>query len=217
MTLRSELDAFLDAWRHRAPPEAQALIAAQIEDLRAGGAEASVLQPGSAVPDIALPDHQGRMRRLRDLGPAVLVFYRGGWCPYCNLTLRAWQAQLPALTARGARLVAISPERPDGTVATVERNALSYQVLSDVDGAAMRAFGLDFALPQALRDLYGRFGHDLEAVNGAVGWRLPMPGTFVLDGEDRIAFARAEADYRRRAEPAEVLAALDAATRAVPA
>lgn len=217
MTLRSDLDAFLDGWRHRAPPEAQALVAAQIEDLRAHGAEASVLPAGSAVPDLALPDQDGRVRHLRGLGAAVLVFYRGGWCPYCNLTLRAWQKRLPELAARGVALVAISPERPDATMATAERNALGFPVLSDLDGAAMRAFGLEFALPQALRDLYLRFGHDLGTVNGVVGWRLPMPGTFAVDGAGRVAFARAEADYRRRAEPADVIAALDAAMRPVPA
>ncbi|GGJ29607.1 hypothetical protein GCM10011320_41230 [Neoroseomonas lacus] len=146
--------------------------------------------------------------RLRDLGPAVIVFYRGGWCPYCNLTLRAWQKHLPELAARGARLVAISPANPDETLSTAERNALAFPVLTDGDGAAMRAFGLEFALPQPLRDLYARFGHDLSAVNGAVGWSLPMPGTFVVDARGVIVFAQAEADYRRRADPAAALAAL---------
>lgn len=215
--LQAELDAFAGEWRQRAPAQAQALIAAQIEDLRAGGAEAGVLPPGSAIPDLSLPDQEGRMVQLRAIGPAVIVFYRGGWCPYCNLTLRAWQKRLGDLAARGARLVAISPELPDNTMTTAERNGLGFSVLSDTAGAAMEAFGIAFALPQPLRELYGRFGHDLAAVNGETGWHLPMPATFVIDGAGQVVFARSGADYRRRTEPDEALAALPARPAGVPA
>ena len=160
------------------------------------------------MPDLTLPDALGRPVRLRDLAPAVFVFYRGGWCPYCNLALRAWQRELPALRAAGARLVAISPQRPDGSLSTAEANALEYPVLSDADGEAARAFGILFALPDDLRALYGRFGHDLALTNGAAGWSLPIPGTFVAGADGRLVFGRAEADYRRRLEPAAALAAL---------
>jgi peroxiredoxin len=211
-TLQAQLDAFLAEWRGKAPPEAQATVTAQIEALRATGAEGAILPPGAPLPDLALPDATGRAVALRDLAPAVIVFYRGGWCPYCNLTLRTWQARLPELSDIGGRLVAISPQAPDATLDTAERNALSYPVLSDGGGDAARAFGLEFALPEALVALYRRFGHDLGAVNGPTGWRLPMPATFVAGPDGRIAFAQAEADYRRRAEPAHVLAALRAAT-----
>jgi peroxiredoxin len=213
MTLHAELEARLAEFRQRAPAAAQALIDAQIEELRVGGAEAAILPVGSAVPDIALPDQQGRRVRLAAIGPAVIVFYRGGWCPYCNLTLRAWQRHRAELAARGIGLVAISPEAPDNTLTTAERNALDFRVLSDGDGAAMRAFGLDFALPAPLQALYTQFGHGLDVVNGSAGWSLPMPGTFATDSAGRIVFAAAEADYRRRAEPAAVLAALPAARR----
>ncbi len=211
LALQAELDAFRAEWSRRAPEEAQALIVRQIAELAASGAEHRILPPGLAVPDIALPDAAGRMVALRGPGPAVIVFYRGGWCPYCNLQLRAWQRRLPELAARGARLVAISPQAPDGTLSTAERNALAFPVLSDSEDLAGRAFGVSFALPGDLVALYRRFGHALEVVNGPAGWRLPMPATFVVGGDGRIAFARAEADYRRRVEPAEALAALDAA------
>jgi peroxiredoxin len=213
--LQAELDAFRAEWARKAPPEAQALIAAQIAALRDGGAEQRILGAGERIPDIALPDAEGRRQALRELGPAVIVFYRGGWCPYCNLQLRAWQRHLPDLAARGVRLVAISPQAPDGTLSTAERNALGFPVLSDSEDRAGRAFGVSFALPEDLIALYRRFGHDLEVVNGPAGWRLPMPATFVVGADGRILFARAEADYRRRVAPAEALAALDAALEAV--
>jgi len=213
--LQAELDAFRAEWARKAPAEAQATIAAQIAALRGEGAEARILPAGAALPDITLPDATGAARRLRDLGPAVIVFYRGGWCPYCNLQLRAWQKRLPELAARGATLVAISPQAPDGTLSTAERNALSFPVLSDSEDLAGRAFGVSFALPEELVALYRRFGHDLEAVNGPAGWRLPMPATFVAGADGRIAFARAEADYRRRVEPEEAMAALDAVAEGV--
>jgi peroxiredoxin len=207
--LQAELDAFRAEWALKAPPEAQALIASQIAALQGEGAEDRILPLGAMLPDLVLPDANGAPRRLRDLGPAVILFYRGGWCPYCNLQLRAWQRHLPALAARGATLVAISPQAPDFSLSTAERNALAFPVLSDSDDLAGRAFGVSHALPEALVALYRRFGHALDVVNGPAGWRLPMPATFVVGPEGRIAFARAEADYRRRVDPAEALAVLD--------
>jgi peroxiredoxin len=207
MGLQGELDAFRAEWARKAPAEAQALIAARIEDQRE--AEARILPVGADLPDVVLPDATGTPRRLRDLAPAVIVFYRGGWCPYCSLQLRAWQKRLPDLEARGATLVAISPQAPDGTLSTVEKNALAFPVLSDSDDLAGTAFGVSQALPDDIVALYTRFGHQLDVVNGRAGWRLPMPATFLVGPDRRIAFARAEADYRRRVEPDQVLAVLD--------
>ena len=207
--LQHELDAFAAEWRLKAPAEAQALIAAQIEDLKADGIEATALGAGAAVPDVTLPDALGRPVRLRDLGPAVFVFYRGGWCPYCNLQLRAWQRELPALRAAGVALVAISPQTPDASLSTQEKNDLDFAVLSDSEGLAARGFGILYDLPPALVALYTRFGHDLPRINGQIGWALPIPGTFAAGTDGRLVFGRAEADYRRRVEPAAVLAALN--------
>jgi peroxiredoxin len=208
--LQADLDAFRAEWSRKAPAEAQALIAARIEDLAASGAEDRILRIGDRLPDLVLPGATGEAVALRDLAPAVIVFYRGGWCPYCNLQLRAWQRRLSELSARGVRLVAISPQQPDGSLSTAEANALAFPVLSDSEDRAGSAFGVSFALPDDIVALYRRFGHDLEAVNGPAGWRLPMPATFVVGRDGRIVFARAEADYRRRVEPSEAIAALDA-------
>jgi peroxiredoxin len=210
-TLQDALDAFQAEWRQKAPAEAQALIAARIADLAASGAEGRIIGVGEPVPDIALPDATGRMVRIAERQPSVIVFYRGGWCPYCNLQLRAWQARLDALAARGARLLAISPQLPDGSLSTAEANALAFPVLSDSEDRAGSAFGVSAPLPDDLIALYRRFGHQLDVVNGAAGWRLPMPATIVAGADGRVVFARAEADYRRRVEPDAALAVLDAA------
>jgi peroxiredoxin len=138
----------------------------------------------------------------------VLIFYRGGWCPYCNLELRAWQQQLEVLKSLGATLVAVSPQTPDNSLSTAEKNELAFTLLSDSALEAATAFGVAFELPQELIELYGRVGNDLPVLNGNGRWVLPLPATYVIDTEGRIAYAHVEADYRERAEPTEVLAVL---------
>ena len=113
----------------------------------------------------------------------------------------------------GASLVAISPQDPDNSLSTLEKNALSFPVLSDSTGVAMAAFRTGYVLPENLQALYTRFGHGLDAINGPAGWSLPMPATFVVDAQGTLVLSRAEADYRRRVEPAEAMAALSASIR----
>ena len=107
-------------------------------------------------------------------GPVIVTFYRGGWCPYCNLELKAFQKILPDITAAGAALVAISPEKPDDTLSTAEKNALSFEVLSDVGQKVGRAFGLVYTFSDELKRAYQEFGRDIPATNGADDWALPI-------------------------------------------
>ena len=207
-TLAAELAARLAEFDRTAPAERRTAFTAQIEDLRATGAEDRILPVGSALPDLALPDARGGSLRLRDLAPAIIVFYRGGWCPYCNLELRFWQRMLPEIAAAGGRLVAISPQAPDASLSTAEKNGLAFPVLSDTEGRAAQAFGLAFDLPPDLRTLYAAAGNDLPTINAGTGWMLPMPGTFVVGPDGRVVLAEVDADYRRRLEPAVALAAL---------
>lgn len=207
-TLAAALAARLAEFERTAPEERRTRFAAQIEELRASGAEARVLPAGSALPDLALPDATGAMTWLRDLAPAIIVFYRGGWCPYCNLELRFWQRMLPEIAAAGARLVAISPQAPDASLSTAEKNGLTFAVLSDTEGRAAQAFGLAFELPPALQALYAAAGNTLPEINAGTGWTLPIPGTFVVGPDGRLILAHADADYRRRLEPAAALSAL---------
>jgi peroxiredoxin len=207
-TLEARLDAFREEWQRKAPAARRLAFERHIESLRAEGAEARALKPGDALPDLTLPDVRGGELRLRGALPAVIVFYRGGWCPYCNLELRYWQTKLPEIAAAGGTLMAISPEDPDNSLATAEKNGLAFPVLSDTDGAAARAFGLEFELPPELQALYAEVGHALPEIGAGTGWRLPVPGTFVVGRDGRVALAHADADYRKRLEPAAALAAL---------
>jgi len=142
-------------------------------------------------------------------GPVIVTFYRGGWCPYCNIELKAFQDVLPQITAAGASLVAISPEKPDDSLSTAEKNALTFEVLSDVGHEVGRAFGLVYEFTNELRGAYENFGLDIPAKNGAPGqWALPVSATYVIDANGTIIYAYTDADYRDRADPKDVLAVL---------
>jgi peroxiredoxin len=166
---------------------------------------------GTIAPKFELANQTGRMVSLDGLlaaGPAVVVFYRGVWCPFCSLTLRAYEQHLPELGEWGASLVGISLQTPDDSLTMVERNALTFQVLSDVGARVSRAYGLVFELPGYLRDTYRTLGHPLPAFNGTNDWELPIPASFVIDRDGKIVFADALPDYTHRTDPAQVLAAV---------
>jgi peroxiredoxin len=210
--LADQLASFKSAFKQRATPERVALMESATATLRASGIEKSALKVGDRAPAIALTDALGRPFDLADAwprGPLVVVFYRGGWCPYCNLELRAWQERLPQLQTRGATLVAISPQTPDNSLSTAQKNALAFPVLSDSTLQAAQAFGVCFTLPQELADLYASVGNDLPVLNGNGQWALPIPATYVVRRDGSIAFAHVEADYRERAEPDDVLAIVE--------
>ena len=210
-SLGEQLAEYQSGFKQRAAPERVAMMEAATADLRATGIESRALQLGAQVPDLTLPDALGQPVRLSPLwqhGPLVLIFYRGGWCPYCNLELRAWQQQLSALKHLGAQLVAVSPQTPDNSLTTAEKNELAFPVLSDSALQAATAFGVAFEMPPELIALYSQVGNDLPVLNGNGRWVLPLPATYVIDRDGRIAYAHVEADYRERAEPRDVLAAV---------
>jgi len=140
-------------------------------------------------------------------GPMVVTFYRGGWCPYCNTQLQAYQQMLPELRQAGAQLVAISPQSPDASLSTAEKNKLEFPVLSDTTSAAAKAFGIAFTPPPSVAAMYRPL---LEKSNAPGNDQLPMAATYVIDSSGRITYASVSADYRQRAEPAEVLATVKA-------
>lgn len=210
-SLTDQLAAFKTSFKQRAAPERVAMMEAATADLRATGIKARALQVGHTVPDLTLHDALNKpvcLSALWQRGPLVLIFYRGGWCPYCNLELRAWQQQLAALRHMGAQLVAVSPQTPDNSLSTAEKNELAFPVLSDSALQAATAFGVAFEMPPELIALYSSVGNDLPVLNGNGRWVLPVPATYVIDRDGRVAYAHVEADYRERAEPADVLAAV---------
>lgn len=209
MPLKDELERIKAAFAQKNDPSVVAAYEKGIEELRTAGLEMNALRPGDLAPDFSLPDASGTpvtlSERLVD-GPVVLKFYRGGWCPYCNLELRAYQEALPELEAAGAQLIAVSPESPDNSLSTKEKNALAFSVLTDPGGAIAAAYRLAFQLSPELKALYASRGRDLAEWNGG-DWTLPVPGTFVIGKDRRIALAHVDADYRARLEPAAAIAA----------
>lgn len=210
-TLSQQLVDYKAGFIQRVPPERVAMMEKATAQLKSSGIERQALGVGDKIPDISLPNATGQMVRMANLwqqGVLVLTFYRGGWCPYCNLELRAWQQKLDLLTSLGAGLAAISPQTPDNSLSTAEKNQLLFPVLSDTHLQAATALGIAFEMPQELIDLYSSVGNDLPVLNGNGRWALPLPATYVIGRDGHIIYAHIEADYRERAEPAEVIAAI---------
>jgi peroxiredoxin len=177
----------------------------------AGDRFVGALRVGDRAPAFTLPDARGGDVALADLlagGPVVLVFYRGGWCPYCNLQLAAFQSALAELRAAGAALVAVSPQTPDESLSVAERHALEFPVLSDAGNAVARTYGLVFRQSEAATTTSRGLGIELAAYNGDDSNTLPAASTFVIGPDGVIRFASVSGDYRWRVGPDEVLAAL---------
>jgi peroxiredoxin len=207
-TLRTQLDQV--SARVSAPVMDR--IDAAINEIEASGMAAG-LSEGDEAPDFTLPDQLGRSVSLRErlsTGPVVLAFYRGEWCPFCNLQVRALQAALPAIEARGASLLAVSPQAPDHALSIVEKAGLGFEVLSDVDQTVIQAYRLQFTAPADLQDvIINVFQTDLREHTADGSWRLPVPAVFVVDRAGIVRAAHVSADFRRRMEPADIIAALD--------
>lgn len=176
--------------------------------------QAAGLAIGDTAPEFALADAQGRRVSLSERlagGPVVVSFYRGAWCPFCNVELRALQSALPEISELGASLIAISQQAPDESVSLIERHHLTFDVLSDTDGAVARAWKLRFTLSDELKALYQNvFELDLTKANADGSWTLLVPGTFVLDHTGVIRACYVSTDYTTRMEPADIISALAA-------
>lgn len=210
-TLQNDLDAFKAEFVTKLPKEKAAIMNRADAELAASTILQAALKAGDVAPDFTLPDATGRRISLYDTlkqSPVILVFYRGGWCPYCNLELRAYQRLLPEIRNSGAQLIAISPQTPDASLSTQEKNALAYPVLSDSDNQTAKNFGILFNLPAYLSALYAEFDVDLSKINQAGTWALPLPATYVIGQDGKIVKAFVETDYRVRLEPKAALAAL---------
>lgn len=180
-----------------------ALIASKVAD--------GAVDVGSSAPDFTLPNAAGEdisLARLLDDGPVVISFYRGVWCPFCNLELRALERAVPDITALGARLVAISGQTPDNSLSMAEKNGLTYDVLSDVGLTVAKSYGLVFELPDYLQADYRELGHPIPRFNGTDTYALPIPATFVLDSAGAVRYAYVNPNYMYRADPPAILTAL---------
>jgi len=170
------------------------------------------LEVGETAPEFSLPNAFGRQVSLQSMlseGLVVLTFYRGAWCPYCNLQLRGLKQSLPYFEQAGARLVAVTPQQPDKSREQVEKDGYPFEILSDLDDRVMKAYRLYFEVPDDLIDIYkNRLSMDLAEYNGEGRYVLPVPATFIIDREGVVRAAFADVDYRKRVEPSAILEAL---------
>ncbi|HEY3957253.1 MAG TPA: peroxiredoxin-like family protein [Streptosporangiaceae bacterium] len=198
----------------QAPAEVLGAFAAEQQQLDQAGVPAGVTTPGTPVPDAELLDIHGQPTTLnaaRDGRPAVIVFYRGAWCPYCNLALRTYQEHLVGpLTDRGAALIAVSPQKPDGSLTMQQANELTFTVVSDPGNQIAARLGILTAPTDDAQHAQAAVGLDLTAVNADGTRTLPMPTTVIVDSAGIIRWIDVHPNYATRTEPAEILAAYDA-------
>ncbi|MBE9066245.1 AhpC/TSA family protein [Leptolyngbya cf. ectocarpi LEGE 11479] len=207
-SLSAQLAETRAGFQQKVSDEIKSTMDAATEALESARLADQALPVGAIAPDFELPDATGNVVKLSTLlkqGPVVINFYRGEWCPYCNLELRAFQNLLPEFKQAGASLVAISPELPDHSLSVTEKHSLEFAVLSDVGNTVSRQYGLVFTLDASLQPIYQGFGIDIPTSNGDDSYELPMPATYVIDQSGRIRYGFAEADYTQRAEPQDVL------------
>jgi peroxiredoxin len=212
MSLQDRLDAFrADFESNKAPRQAVEIMHRATAELVASGQAQRALRAGDLAPAFTLLDADGRLVRSADLlkaGPLVITFYRGVWCPYCNLDMQALEAEANRIRALGATLVGISPQTAANSQKARAAHGLSFPILSDPNGETAAAFGLRFRLPDDLLALYKSFGVDLAAINADDSGTLPMPARYIVDTEGEIVYAEVNPDYTRRPDPSELLPTL---------
>lgn len=210
-TLAARIAASVQDFVSALPEDEKQVVTESFAALQASDVAASAVVAGDTAPDFTLPNATGRPVTLHEelqRGPVILSFYRGGWCPFCNLELQALQAYLPQFRELGASLIGISPETPDHALTTAERHALEFEVLIDSGNRVARDYGLLYAVHEPMRPLYLRWGLDVPAHNGEDNWELPVPATYLIDRDSVVRAAHVDKDYTRRMEPHLILEAL---------
>ncbi len=209
MSLEKEIENLKNQFKQKAPKEVQDLFALATKELEAQNLSKDALKEEDTILNGSLLDIHSKEVELYDYFKAhdfiVLNFYRGGWCPYCNLELKAFQEIIPQLKKLNAKLIAISPEIPDLSLNTKEKNALEFEVLSDLQNKIARKFGLVFSLDERLRPIYKEFGIDLVASNGDQSYEIPFPATYVVNKEYKIIYSFVNEDYTKRVEPQKIV------------
>ena len=210
MTLNADIQARLAGARAQMPPPVFGKLGAMFERLEAAHVGENAPKVGDRAPAASFVAGDGSAVTLASLHrdrPMVLIFYRGRWCPFCDLTLRAFDAEAEAFAEAGVRLVGVSPQTTAESTKTAEERQLRFEVLSDPHNAAAQAFGLAWALTDEERALYVAFGSKLDVANGDDRWQLPAPATFIVDRTGVVRWCWVDSNWTRRPEPVDVLAA----------
>lgn len=210
MTLAEQLAERFEKGRVNLPQETQDMYKRALATLADSGIAERALGVGDTAPDFELPNAVGdqvRLSHLLETGPVILSFYRGQWCPFCNLELQALQQAMGDIESAGATLVAVSPNTPDISLSTAEKHALTFPVLSDHDNLVAKRFNLVYEMTPENIENYSAKGRDVPSMNGTDKWELPIPATYVIDRDRIIRYAFVDTNHRVRAEPSEVIAA----------
>ena len=208
-TLQEDLKAYNQRSRNSKTVDQLATMDGATQALQELGLAKKALKVGDSMPDFTLPNVHGVSINLKDTlqnQAAVISFYRGGWCPYCNLELRALQNILPQFKEANIKLIAISPQTPDNSLTTQEKNALTFEVLSDANNQVAHQFGLVHQLPENLKALYHTFNINLSTSNGDDSYELPLPATYLVNQQGEVLFAFVDEDYTKRVNLDELLA-----------
>ncbi len=220
MNLQQHLEQERVHWLQEQPAPASAVEVMAMDLLRRAGIEGKALRVGERAPGFRLRDQQGQAVALDQLlvsGPAVLLFYRGHWCPFCSLTLRSYQQAAARFASLRTSVVAISPQGATATAHTAQAVGEGLPLLSDVGSHVARAYGLAYDLPLALKALFeGEYATPLPEINNDGGWSLPVAATYVVAQDGTVLHAHVDVDYRRRQEPAALLRWLAAHYRGEP-
>ncbi|MGB1226691.1 MAG: peroxiredoxin-like family protein [Poseidonibacter sp.] len=213
--LIDEIKNYQEAFKKKAPLEIQEIMLKATKKLADESISKNALKVGDTAPDIKLPNAVGKevslYYTLEENDFAVVSFYRGVWCSYCNLELKALQEKNDELNSLGAKLIAVSPQSPDASLTTKEKNELAFEVLSDNENVIAKEYGLVFSLAEELRPIYLSFNIDIPANNDEDSYKLPMPATYVINKNKEIIFSFVNEDYTKRCEPQDVVDAIKAA------
>ncbi|RXK07055.1 peroxiredoxin-like family protein [Halarcobacter bivalviorum] len=207
--LLDEINKYQEAFKEKVPQDIQQVMLDATEDLKRLSLSKNALKVSDKAIDFELPNAVNKPVSLKEALESndfvVINFYRGIWCPYCNLELQALQSINSELEKLNAKLIAISPQTPDSSLTTKEKNELEFEVLSDKDNKVAKEYGLVFSLAEELRPIYKSFGIDIVAANEENSFELPMPATYIVNKNQEIIYSFIDEDYTKRSEPQTIL------------
>lgn len=212
LTLKDQLRLISESSAAKVPPEKRKKMDEAIAQLKASQLTEKSIKIGQKFPNFKLKNAEGRQIELKQLlkkSAVVISFYRGSWCPYCNAQLSDYQKHLGEFIAHGGTLVAVTPEKPELEVTMKAGKKIEFDILNDNDNKLAGQLGLVFGLTPELKAIYQEFGIDLQKSQGNPDWKLPVPATFVVAQNGKVAFAFVDVDYTKRAEACDILTALD--------
>ncbi len=212
MNLQEALNARVALSKEKIPNDILEIMSKATNNLKQEGLSNKALQVGATFPEFNLPNEKGEIKRLEEVKgekATVISFYRGGWCPYCNIELQALQKALPEFKNLGANLIAITPETPDNSLSTSEKNKIEFSVISDVDNKLGKEMDLVFQLPKEIQEIYyTKFNIDIEKHNQNKDAELPLAATYIIDNNNEVKYSFLNEDYTKRAEISEIIEVL---------